>query len=298
MIASAETAFRPRYTRKELTGNQPTWCPGCGDFGILSIYLKLMEKRQVPLEKIISVSGIGCSSRFPYFVNAHGVHFLHGRALPFASGISLSRPDLHVFVFTGDGDALSIGGNHLDHAARKNVKMTCVIMDNSVYGLTKHQTSPTSPVGFRSKTDPTGSLDRPVNPMKKLIAAGATFVARTNSHLPNHVMEMMDKAIDHDGFSVIHCLSECAQFYPGAFDKANPRKGGVFDLVPADHDVTDELAAYKLALAPFPGYFGVFYQAALPTKNALEAKLIADSKQKTGNASPLEVMTKTLQQFC
>jgi 2-oxoglutarate ferredoxin oxidoreductase subunit beta len=137
-----------------------------------------------------------------------------------------------------------------------------------------------------------------VNPTKKLIAAGATFIARTNSHQPNHVMEMMDQAIDHDGFSVIHCLSECAQFYPGAFDKAHPRKGGIFDLVPAHHDVTDEVAAYRLALAPFPGFFGVFYKTAVPTKNALEAKLIADAREKSGNATPVELMTKTLRQFC
>jgi 2-oxoglutarate ferredoxin oxidoreductase subunit beta len=284
---------RAKYTKKELVADHPTWCPGCGDFSILSIYFKMMEKLQVPHEKITSIAGIGCSSRFPYFVNAYGVHFLHGRAAAFGSGVSLARPDLHVFVFGGDGDAYSIGGNHLDHAARKNVKMTYVIMDNFVYGLTKKQTSPTSPLGFKSKTDPLGALDQPVNPMKKLIANGATFVARTHSHLPNHVMEMMEKAMAHDGFSVIECLSECTEFYPGAFDAANPRKGGVFNLVPADHDATDELAAYKLAMAPFPGYFGVFYQNQRPTKNALEGKLIADSKAKAGNATPVELLQKT-----
>ena len=225
---------RPKYAKKDLVADHPTWCPGCGDFSILSIYFKMMEKLQVPHEKITSIPGIGCSSRFPYFVNAYGVHFLHGRAAAFATGVSLMRPDLHVFVFGGDGDAFSIGGNHLTHAARKNVKMTYVIMDNFVYGLTKKQTSPTSPVGFKSKTDPTGAIDHPINPMKQLIAAGATFIARSHSHLPNHVMEMMEKAMQHDGFSVIECLSECTEFYPGAFDAANPRKGGVFNLVPAE----------------------------------------------------------------
>jgi 2-oxoglutarate ferredoxin oxidoreductase subunit beta len=226
-------------------------------------------------------------------VNAYGVHFLHGRAAAFATGVSLTRPDLHVFVFGGDGDAFSIGGNHLNHAARKNVKMSYVIMDNFVYGLTKKQTSPTSPVGFKSKTDPTGAVDHPINPMKQLIASGATFIARTHSHLPNHVMEMMEKAMQHDGFSVIECLSECTEFYPGAFDAANPRKGGTFNLVPADHDVTDEVAAYKLAMTPFPGCFGVFYQAQRPTKNALEAKLISDAKAKAENAAPVELLQKT-----
>jgi len=284
---------RPKYAKKDLVADHPTWCPGCGDFSILSTYFRMMEKLQMPHEKITSIAGIGCSSRFPYFVNAYGVHFLHGRAAAFATGVSLMRPDLHVFVFGGDGDAFSIGGNHLTHAARKNVKMTYVIMDNFVYGLTKKQTSPTSPVGFKSKTDPTGAVDHPISPMKQLIAAGATFIARSHSHLPNHVMEMMEKAMQHDGFSVIECLSECTEFYPGAFDAANPRKGGVFNLVPAEHNATDELAAYKLAMTDFPGYFGVFYNVQRPTKNALEAKLISDARAKSENAAPVERLQKT-----
>ncbi len=292
-----QAGSRPKYTKKELVADHPTWCPGCGDFSILSVYFKMMEKRQVPHEKITSIAGIGCSSRFPYFVNAHGAHFLHGRGVPFATGVSLMRPDLHVFMFGGDGDAFSIGGNHLNHAARKNVKMTYVIMDNFVYGLTKKQTSPTSPIGFKSKTDPTGAIDQPVNPMKQLVASGATFIARSHSHLPNHVMEMMELAMDHDGFSVIEVLSECTEFYPGAFDAANPRKGGVFNLVPKDHDVTDELAAYKLAMAPFPGYFGVFYRVQRPTKNALEAGLIEKAKTQTGGATPAQLLQRTFERF-
>lgn len=292
-IKEVKLSDRSRYTKKDLVADLPTWCPGCGDFSVLSIYFKMMEKLQIPHEKITSIAGIGCSSRFPYFVNAYGVHFLHGRAAAFGTGVSLMRPDLHIFVFGGDGDAFSIGGNHLNHAARKNIKMTYVIMDNFVYGLTKKQTSPTSPIGFKSKTDPTGAIDRPINPMKQLIASGATFIARTHSHLPNHVMEMMEKAMQHDGFSVIECLSECTEFYPGAFDAANPRKGGVFSLVPAEHDVTDEVAAYKLAMDGFPGHFGIFYQVQRPTKNALEAKLIADTRAKTENAPPLELLQKT-----
>lgn len=294
---AAAAAERPRYTRKELAGDHPTWCPGCGNFGVLSVYLKLMEKLQVAQEKIVSVAGIGCSSRFPYFVNAHGAHYLHGRGVVFATGVSLMRPDLHVFMFGGDGDAYSIGGNHLDHAARKNIKMTCVIMDNCVYGLTKKQTSPTSPLGFKSKTDPSGVMDRPINPIKKLIAAGATFVARAHARLPDHLMEMMERAVAHDGFSVIECLSECTAFYPGAFDAANPRKGGVFQTVPANHDVTDEAAAYKLAGAPFPGYFGVFYQVQRPTKNALEAQLIAEAQARANHAGAVELLQKTFEQF-
>src|SRR5271165_4393521 len=138
-IAAAPAADPERkgLTKKEISADHPTWCPGCGDFSVLALYFKLIEKRKLWHEKVTTVAGIGCSSRFPYFVQAHVVHFLHGRALPFATGVSLSRPDLHVFVFGGDGDAFSIGGNHVNHADRKNVKMSYVIMDNFVYGLTK-----------------------------------------------------------------------------------------------------------------------------------------------------------------
>src|SRR3954471_13705460 len=283
---------RKGLTKKEIAADHPTWCPGCGDFSVLALYYKLIEKRRMHHEKITTVAGIGCSSRFPYFVQAHGAHYIHGRALPFASGISLSRPDLHVFVFGGDGDAFSIGGNHFTHTARKNIKMTYVVMDNWVYGLTKKQTSPTSPIGFKSKTDVTGSLDQPINPMKQAIAAGATFVARTTHTNPNHVLQMMEAAMDHDGFSFIECLSECVEFYEGAFDPSNPRKGGVFNPIPAEHDVNDENAAYKLAAEPFPGHFGIFYRLNRPTKNANEAKINAAMQEKFKGMKDWEILKK------
>jgi 2-oxoglutarate ferredoxin oxidoreductase subunit beta len=284
---------RKPLTKKEISADHPTWCPGCGDFSVLALYFKLIEKRKLWHEKITTVAGIGCSSRFPYFVQAHGVHFIHGRALPFASGVSLSRPDLHVFVFGGDGDAFSIGGNHLNHTARKNIKMTYVIMDNWVYGLTKKQTSPTSPLGFKSKTDGWGAVDQPINPMKQLVAAGTTFIARTTHSNPNHVLQMMEAAMDHDGFSVIECLSECVEFYEGAFDASNPRKGGVFNLVPGDHDVTDEVAAYKLAQASFPGYFGIFYKVDRPNKNVKEAKINATAQEKVKGLKDWQILQQT-----
>jgi 2-oxoglutarate/2-oxoacid ferredoxin oxidoreductase subunit beta len=284
---------RKGLTKKELSADHPTWCPGCGDFSVLALYFKLIEKRKLLHEKITTIAGIGCSSRFPYFVQAHGVHYIHGRALPFASGVSLSRPDLHVFVFGGDGDAFSIGGNHFNHTARKNIRMTYVVMDNWVYGLTKKQTSPTSPLGFKSKTDVTGALDQPINPMKQAIAAGATFVARTTHSNPNHVLQMMEAAMDHDGFSFVECLSECVEFYEGAFDASNPRKGGVFNLVPATHDVTDELAAYKLAGEAFPGSFGIFYNVNRATKNANEAKIIAAGREKVKGLKDWQILQGT-----
>ena len=302
-IPTPDTATA-KVTKKDLTADHPTWCPGCGDFAVLAAFYKMLERRQLPHENIVTLAGIGCSSRFPYFVNTHGGHFIHGRAVPLASGVSLSRPDLHVFLFGGDGDAFSIGGNHLEHGARKNINLTYVIMDNFVYGLTKKQTSPTSPIGYKSKTDPTGAVDQPVNPIKKLLAAGATFIARTHATQINHMIQMIERAMDHQGFSVVECLSECVEFYPGAFDAGNPRKGGEFKLIeekkwdgtPEDeqrHDITDELAAYKLANLPFPGLFGVFYESDRPTKNALEKKWTDASRAKVNNASDLDLLQKT-----
>jgi 2-oxoglutarate ferredoxin oxidoreductase subunit beta len=151
MSDTTSAAPAEKLTKKQLKADHPTWCPACGDFAVLASFFNVVQKLRIPHEKIVCVAGIGCSSRFPYFVNTHGIHFIHGRALPLATGISLSRPDLHVFVFGGDGDGFSIGGNHLNHAARKNVNLSYVVMDNFVYGLTKNQTSPTTPIGQRSK---------------------------------------------------------------------------------------------------------------------------------------------------
>lgn len=285
---------RTPVTKKDLTADRPTWCSGCGDFSVLNLYYRILQKKQVDHEKIATVAGIGCSSRFPYFVQAHGAHFIHGRALPFASGVSLSRSDLHLFVFGGDGDAFSIGGNHLNHAARKNIRMTYVIMDNFVYGLTKKQTSPTSPIGFKSKTDVWGSKDRPINPMKQLVSAGATFVARATHSQPKHLQAMMEAAMEHDGFSVVECLSECTEFFPGAFDASIPRKGGEFNEAPADHDVTDEAAAYRLADEPFPGYFGIFYKnTEEPTKNEHEDGIIQQMRAPFAETPDWKILQKT-----
>ena len=288
----------PKLTKKSLIADHPTWCPGCGDFAVLAAFFKVLEKLQIPHEKITTIAGIGCSSRFPYFVNGHGVHFIHGRSLPFATGVSLSRPDLHVFAFGGDGDGFSIGGNHLEHAARKNPNLTYVIMDNFVYGLTKKQTSPTSPIGFKSKTDPTGAIDRPVNPMKKLVSTGASFVGRTHAAKVKHMMEMFERAILHPGFSVVEVLSECVIFFKGAFDDGNPRKGGEFDIIDEErHDVTSEPDAYALADIQYPGKFGVFYQKKRPSKNELEQKWIDSSREKTGGADAKKLIADRFAQM-
>ena len=301
-VATLPPAPGAPLTKKALTADHPTWCPGCGDFAVLAAFYRVLEKLNYPQEKIITFAGIGCSSRCPYFVNTHGGHYIHGRSLPFAAGISLGRDDLHVFVFGGDGDGFSIGGNHLVHTARKNFNLTYVIMDNSVYGLTKKQTSPTSPIGFKSKTDPWGAFDQPINPMRTLVNSGATFVARSHATQVNHMVDMMLQAAKHKGFSVVEILSECVEFYEGAFDSSVPRKGGTFKTVdvkkqdgsPEDaqrHDPSSIEAAFHLANEAWPGSFGLFYQnTAAKTKNELEADLITKAREKTKGASDLALL--------
>lgn len=294
---TGQVTQRKPLTKKDLVSDHPTWCPGCGDFAVLAMFFKMIEQRQLAQEKLAIVSGIGCSSRFPYFVQSYGAHFIHGRALPFASGLSLARPDLRVFVFVGDGDAFSIGGNHFTHTARKNLKLTVVVMDNQVYGLTKRQTSPTSPVGFKSKTDQWGAVDAPINPLKQALSAGATFVARATAANPAHLLQTLDAAADHNGFGFIQVLSECVEFFAGAFDAANPRKGGVFNPVPPSHDATDEVAAYRLANEPFPGYFGIFRQVNRPTKNELEERLNRKAMEPFAGMKPWQILHKTFERL-
>ncbi len=293
-IAPAPTPDEPKLTKKALTADHPTWCPGCGDFAVLASFYRALEQLNYPHEKIVTMAGIGCSSRFPYFVNTHGGHFIHGRSVPFSAGVSLSRPDLKVFVFGGDGDGFSIGGNHLDHVARKNIDLTYVIMDNQVYGLTKKQTSPTSPEGFKSKTDPWGAIDQPINPMRKLVNSGASFVARSHATQVKHMVEMIKRAAEHPGFAVVEILSECIEFFPGAFDSSVPRKGGEFVTIDeATHDKTDLNAAMTLASEPWPGRFGVYYEVIRPTKNAMEDALNAKAQAKAGHASDADLLKAT-----
>ncbi|TMA15037.1 MAG: 2-oxoacid:ferredoxin oxidoreductase subunit beta, partial [Deltaproteobacteria bacterium] len=166
--------------KKDFVSDQEVrWCPGCADFAILSTVQKVMPELDVPRENIVFVSGIGCSSRFPYYMNTYGMHGIHGRAPAIATGLKMARPELTVFVVTGDGDGLSIGGNHLIHALRRNIDLKILLFDNRIYGLTKGQASPTSELGKRTKSSPYGTVDRPFNPLTIALGAGATFVARS-----------------------------------------------------------------------------------------------------------------------
>ena len=241
---------------------KPTWCPGCGDFGVLNaVYNALLEQGNHPKD-IVSVSGIGCSSRIPFFMNSYGFHGVHGRAMPISAGIKSANPDLHVITLGGDGDAFAIGASHLLHAARRNVDLTYIIMDNAVYGLTKGQTSPTSDYGYATKTTPKGSKDAPLNPLLLALAAGASFVGRAFSARPKELTSMILEAIEHPGFAIIDAYSPCP-----TFNKINTFKSYrelTADL-PADHDPTDFVQAINRAAVMDPLYLGVFYKSVRPT---------------------------------
>jgi 2-oxoglutarate ferredoxin oxidoreductase subunit beta len=200
------------------TDQEVRWCPGCGDYAILAAVQGFMPELGIARENIVFVSGIGCSSRFPYYMNTYGMHSIHGRAPAIATGLSTSRPDLSVWVVTGDGDALSIGGNHLIHALRRNVNLKILLFNNRIYGLTKGQYSPTSEVGKVTKSTPMGSLDNPFNPVSVALGAEATFVGRTLDSDRKHLTSVLRAAADHDGTALVEIYQNCNIFNDGAFD--------------------------------------------------------------------------------
>jgi 2-oxoglutarate/2-oxoacid ferredoxin oxidoreductase subunit beta len=200
------------------TDQEVRWCPGCGDYAILAGVQSFMPELGIPRERIVFISGIGCAARFPYYMETYGMHSIHGRAPAIATGLATSRPDLSVFVVTGDGDALSIGGNHLIHALRRNVNVKILLFNNQIYGLTKGQYSPTSPLGTLNKTTPMGSLDWPFNPVSLAIGAEATFVARTIDTDRKHLTEVLRRATQHPGAALVEIYQNCNVYNDGAFD--------------------------------------------------------------------------------
>jgi 2-oxoglutarate/2-oxoacid ferredoxin oxidoreductase subunit beta len=208
----------PAYTRADFqTDQEVRWCPGCGDYTILASVQNFMANMGVQKEKIVFISGIGCSSRFPYYMNTYGMHSIHGRAPAIASGLASSRPDLSVWVITGDGDALSIGGNHLIHALRRNLNIKILLFNNQIYGLTKGQYSPTSEVGKATKSTPFGSIDYPFNPVSLALGAEASFVARTIDMDRPHTISMLEAAYAHRGSALIEIYQNCNVFNDKAF---------------------------------------------------------------------------------
>jgi len=207
-------------SRKDFQSDQEVrWCPGCGDYSVLTAVQLLMPDLGVKPEDTVFVSGIGCSSRFPYYMNTYGIHSIHGRAPAIATGVALARPDLSVWVITGDGDGLSIGGNHLIHSLRRNVNLTILLFNNQIYGLTKGQYSPTSEVGKVTKSSPFGSLDYPFNPISVALGAEATFVARTHDMDRKHMQETFRRAHEHRGSAFVEIYQNCNVFNDGAFEQ-------------------------------------------------------------------------------
>jgi len=214
-----------KLSRKDFVSEaEVRWCPGCGDYSILAQAQKVMPDFGVPKENIVFVSGIGCSGRFPYYMNTYGFHSIHGRAPTLATGLKIARPDLMVWVATGDGDALSIGGNHFLHSMRRNLDFTMIMHNNRIYGLTKGQTSPTSEFGKRTKSTPMGSVDRPMMPLTLAIAAEATFVARTVDTTTEHLQHTLEAAGRHRGASFIEVLQNCNIFNDGAWREFTDRE--------------------------------------------------------------------------
>jgi 2-oxoglutarate ferredoxin oxidoreductase subunit beta len=213
------SATLPVYKKKDFQSDQDVrWCPGCGDYAILSAVQSVFPELGIPKEKFVVVSGIGCSSRFPYYMNTYGFHGIHGRAPAVATGIKITRPDLEVWVATGDGDALSIGGNHTIHMLRRNVGIKVLLFNNRIYGLTKGQYSPTSELGKRSKSTPYGSLDRPFNPLSLALGVEATFVARSVDIFQPHLKGVLKRVAAHPGSAFVEVLQNCNIFNDGAWE--------------------------------------------------------------------------------
>ncbi len=313
------TAPLIKLTKKDFTSDQEVrWCPGCADFAILAAVQKLMPDLNIPREKIVFVSGIGCSSRFPYYMNTYGFHSIHGRAPAVATGLKMANPDLNVWMVTGDGDALSIGGNHLIHALRRNVDIKILLFDNRIYGLTKGQASPTSEFGKKTKSSPFGTVDRPFNPLTLALGAGATFVARTTANDMPHMMSVLKRAASHRGAAFVEIWQNCVVFNDGAFDEWSHGKpliygrakdkglriGGGFTLDPSTaegavvHDEARENLALALALASleppsFPQVMGVLRAVERPSVDQLAREQEHEAEKATKGPATLEALLES-----
>jgi 2-oxoglutarate/2-oxoacid ferredoxin oxidoreductase subunit beta len=232
---SIDTAL-PVLTAKDFASDQEIrWCPRCGDYSILAQMKKVLPKLGIPREKIVFVSGIGCSSRFPYYLSTYGFHGIHGRAPAIATGLKITRPDLQVWVITGDGDGLSIGGNHFMHALRRNVDLKIILFNNQIYGLTKGQYSPTSPQGKKTKSTPDGSVDNPLSPLSVAIGSEATFVARSVDLDIHHLTMVLERAAQHKGTAFVEVYQDCNVFNSGAFEFATKKDVKMQNCIYLEH---------------------------------------------------------------
>lgn len=263
---------------------KPIWCPGCGDYGVVSTLYRAFVELQIPPKDIACISGIGCSSRLPGYLNTYGFNSIHGRAIPIASGVKLGSPATTVVAVGGDGDGFSIGGGHLPHAARRNIDMTYILMDNQIYGLTKGQLSPTSPMDLKTKTSAYGSIDTPINPSALCLSYGVSFIARTFSGDINHMLQTFLAAIRHKGFSFVHVMSPCVT-YMGKEQFEHFRSVG--KPVPAGHDPADRGGAHAIAESVDPLYMGLIYRESRPTYEEEQARLAARMPKRTRDIESL-----------
>ncbi len=273
MTTATEQSVSQPITIKDLNTENPRWCAGCGDFGIIMGLKRFMVDKQMQPSQTVNVSGIGCSGRAPNYFNTYGVHGIHGRPITIALGVALARPDLNLFVHAGDGDAMSIGGNHLIHGINKNFKCVFMMYDNELYALTKNQTSPTTRKSHPTNTQPQGTYIDPLNPVRVALGLGASFVASTADWIPDHLGNTIKAAFDHPGFAFVHISQRCPHFDPNGFDYKtstwfsflNHANGIAADKRLADkaevieHDPANLDSAFKYALAE-RRYFGLFYQ--------------------------------------
>jgi len=320
--AAAATAT-PKLTRKDFISDQDVrWCPGCGDYSILAQVQRVMPELGLPRERFVFVSGIGCSSRFPYYMNTYGFHSIHGRAPAIASGLKIARPDLSVWVVTGDGDGLSIGGNHLIHALRRNVGLKILLFNNRIYGLTKGQYSPTSEIGKVTKSTPFGSVDYPFNPIAVAMGVDASFVARTIDVEAKSLQDILRRAYQHPGGAFIEILQNCNIFNDGAWERLTDKAtkadtvlllehgkplifgknrdkglrlgtGGSLDVVTLGngisesdllvHDERNRPLAYMLAHLENPTPIGVFHAMTRPAYEDAMARQVDAARQKQGD---------------
>ena len=258
-LKEIEGTGRLAYRSKSL----PTWCPGCGYFSMTEGLALALNRQGVAHKDVVIVSGIGCASRFPFFMDTYGFHTLHGRTLPVATGIKLANDKLTVIAIGGDGDGFAIGGGHIPHAARRNVDMTYLLFDNGIYGLTKGQVSPTSVLGFKTKTSPYENRDRPLNPLMMLLSYGASWVGQAYAGEPHHLTDMIAASLAHRGFSYLHILSPCVTF--DKTSKTYKNLGVQVRHLPAEHDSTDLMAAMAQAMDTDTPALGVLFNQPRPT---------------------------------
>ena len=280
--------------RKYKSEISPVWCPGCGNYGLLRAMEQALDELRIEPHNIIMVSGIGCSGRFSHYFNTYSLHGTHGRALPTAIGTKIARPDLTVLTIGGDGDGLGIGGGHIPHAAKKNIDLTYLLIDNEIYGLTKGQASPSTPVGTKTRTSPYGVTENPLDAIPIFLAYDISFISRVASFQLKETKEVLKKAIAHRGMSLVYITSSCKTFPVFSMDELKQN----IAMVPETHDRKNKLAAMKMAYSKSPIYMGIFYQIDKPSiDDSLNEQIEKFTKEKTHSQNPSNNIHTILKEF-